>query len=457
MTPERWEDIENNPTWLDCKMMERTLEDMVRYCRCIERNDFVTARQHTRLAMFCSAPGLGKTYTGRAVLRRGGVRLRPYDYNPSNKSALTYELWDAVQAKYGATPMDDVDLLMRSDSMIGIMKGAWDNSKPMVRCFPTKEIRENHEFKVTGDKRYRDTVPDPMFPFYLACPWFSNKRLDIADARRQAGAHHDFEALIDRGLRPVWIDSVPRNVCFYTIWMVCRGNLFRNLGLSIQEQSDTLDFFIMTATGDGKTVKGHPNPNLRLALDLAKARRNPDYRTLWARIVAASLSGRDDEPKALDPKDLTGARRPDLAKEIERTRARVAYSAPPPVSPPQAGEATSEPAGTATVLGTATGPKVDADFTIEPSIDAPDKFATADQKPLTVGVKALLGISDSPPELPPPPPGWEYARDKWTGETVYRSTRKGRGRPVTRPLTTKAEDLPDVEGVGAPRRPLSGR
>jgi hypothetical protein len=446
MTPERWEDIDHNPTWLGCKMMERTLEDMCSYCRCIERGDYKGALLHTRLAMFCSAPGLGKTYTGRSTLRRGGVRLRSYDYDPSTRASLTDELWDAVQAKYGAIIMNDADLLMRSDSMIGMMKSAWENVNPMVRCSPTKEIRKNHEYKVSGDPRHKDTIPDPMFPLYLACAWFSNKRLDTADARHAAGAHHDFEALIDRGLRPVWIDSVPRNVCFHTVWMICRGNLFRNLGLSVQEQTDTLDFFIMTATGDGKNVKGHPSPNLRLALDLAKARRNPDYRAMWARIVAASLAGREDEPKALDIRDLTGARRPDLAKEIERSRTRITHSAPPsPLVVPN---------------GPATKPKTEPP-PYEIKIDQPPDKPTPNPEPARRGHKVQYaeGLpfdtlpkghftdADGDIAVPFPKQGYKHHFDPHTrliDGTV--EIRKGGGRRIVWPLS---EEPPDIAG-GAP-------
>jgi hypothetical protein len=328
MQPENYLDIENNPTWRGMQEMTEVIEDLVNYCLCIRKaNDltappevrslhFVTASQHTRLAMFCSAPGLGKTFLGRKILRKAGLRLPPHELVPTNVVALTYELWRQTRNGFEVAVIDDADRLMRSDSMIGVMKTAWNQDNPSVNCFLSEKIRKNEQYRLEGSPRYNPDVPPPSFPYRQACAWFANKNVTTPSGLAEHTAP-DFSALVSRGLHPRWINSEPRNVFLYTLWMIAHGNLFVSINLKLDEAEETLAFFM-----DAALRLQHPNPNLRLAVQLAKARKTPQYKTLWARIIAESLAASDAQPRAITESDLK--LKPDLRKMVEAGRAEAA-------------------------------------------------------------------------------------------------------------------------------------
>jgi hypothetical protein len=299
-------------------------------------NNIEEAKKYRRLAMFCSAPGLGKTYIMTRTAKREGVKFSSGEgISPSNKTAVAYAFWRERQAGNGLTIFDDHDLPMRSESMISVLKPAWSApGEGIVRTPETHAIRRNEKFRQAFDDRYDPMIPPLSFPFTLGHLWSLNKAVHTKAGRAVHKCHSDFEALVDRGLNPIWINSNPRNVCFYTVWMIVEGNLFRELGLSVAEQVETFDFFCDIAVT-------HPHPNLRLALELARARRKPDFARAWAAIIRASLDAARDEPKALTEDDLKGAARPDLAAEIAKARARtpptVIVPPPPLIVPPTAG------------------------------------------------------------------------------------------------------------------------
>jgi hypothetical protein len=236
--------------------------------------------------------------------------------NPSNAVALSYELWRLQQERYEIAVIDDADRLMRSDTMIGMMKNAWNSDGPKVNCFISERIRKNQEYLMEGSEKYRDTIPPPSFEYRLATPWFANKNVATPDSLAEF-THPDFTALIDRGLRPRWINSEPRNVFFYTLWMIDRGNLFVDLNLTMEEAQETADYFM-----DAAERLQHPNPNLRLAIELGKARKNPNYKTLWGRAIAESLSQSKGQPRAIDKNDLK--LKPDLRRAVEEGRKEAA-------------------------------------------------------------------------------------------------------------------------------------
>src|SRR4051812_22444304 len=95
----------------------------------------------------------------------------------------------------------------------------------------THVIRNNEKRRLAWSETYDLMIPPPQFEFLLGHLWCCNKPLHTREGRRQSKCHSDFEALVDRGLTPLWIDSQPRNVCFYTTWMIMRGGLYRALGL----------------------------------------------------------------------------------------------------------------------------------------------------------------------------------------------------------------------------------
>ncbi len=222
MTPETWLDTENNPTYLDCQEMRRTVLDVIEYAKAAAVGDLTTALDHRRIAIFCSSPGLGKTHTLR-LCKRAGIKVG--ELNPANKVDLVYQLWSRKYEGCGLTVFDDVDLPARSASMIAILKRAWQSGgEGFVKPQGSAAIRRNEKFRVALDERYDSEIPPPWFSFSLGHLWYSNDPLHTRDGRLAAKCHAQFEALIDRGLAPMWIDSTPRNVCFYTIWMILRGN-----------------------------------------------------------------------------------------------------------------------------------------------------------------------------------------------------------------------------------------
>src|ERR1019366_5647752 len=100
--PENYLDIENNPTWHGIKEMYVTLDDMVQYCRLVRKGHdrslplelreqaIKEASDHIRIAMFCSAPGVGKTYLGRKIFKKSGLRVPKDETNPANVRSLAY-------------------------------------------------------------------------------------------------------------------------------------------------------------------------------------------------------------------------------------------------------------------------------------------------------------------------------------------------------------------------------
>lgn len=326
--PQNYLDIENNPTFLGMREMREVLEDMARYCLAIcKANDLTLprevrqlhlaeAKQHTRLAMFCSRTGLGRTFLGRRILRKAGLKLPPHELVPTNVASLTYETWKLVRSGYEVAPIDDADRLMRSDSMIGVMKGGWNKDDPTINCHVTERIRKNEEYRRDGSPNYNPDVPPPSFPYTLATPWFANKNLATASGLAEH-THPDFSALIARGLHPRWIDLHPRNVFFYVLWMIERSNLFVSINLTLAEAEETLAAYM-----DAALRLNHPNPNLTLAINLAQARKNPEYKTLGKRIILQSLEENEGQPRAITEPDLK--LRPELRRAVEAGRAEAA-------------------------------------------------------------------------------------------------------------------------------------
>jgi hypothetical protein len=322
--PESYLDIENNPTFLGMREMREVLKDMARYCLAIRKANDLTlprevrqlhlaeAKQHTRLAMFCSRTGLGR----RRILRKAGLKLPPNELVPANVPALTYETWKLVRNGWDVAPIDDADRLMRSDSMIGVMKGGWNKDDPTINCHVTERIRTNEKYRRDGSDKYDPDVPPPSFPYTLATPWFANKNLATKSGLAEH-THQDFDALLARGLHPRGIDSHPRNVFFYVLWMIERGNLFVSINLTLAEAEETLAAYM-----DAALRLKHPNPNLTLAVNLAQARKNPEYKTLWKRVILLSLEANEGQPRAITEPDLK--MRPDLRRAVEAGRAEAA-------------------------------------------------------------------------------------------------------------------------------------
>jgi hypothetical protein len=324
MEPENYLDVENNPTWIGMRDMATTLNDMVKYCLAMRKaNDLTLPREvrqlhlaeashHTRLAMFCSKTGLGKTFLGRRLFRKAGLKLPAHELAPANLVNLTYELWKLVLTGCDVAPIDDADRLMRSDSMIGIMKGGWNKDDPRINCHVSERIRKNQQYRIECSDKYNPDVPPPSYPYTLATPWFANKNL-ATPAGLAEYTHPDFSALIARGLHPVWINSEARNVCYYALNMIEFGNLFVSINLTLPQAQETSDAFC-----DAAVRLGHPNPNLTLAVSLAQARKNPDYQTLWKRIISQTLQENEGQPRAITASDLK--LKPDLRRAVEAGR-----------------------------------------------------------------------------------------------------------------------------------------
>lgn len=295
MEPRDWKDIENNPTYRDIQRMYRRIDDVI--------------ARRARLGMFCSDPGVGKTYACAAFIRRSGIRLKIPQHNPANPSALARSMWEAKLAQDPLYLIDDADRLARSEAMIGICKTAWAGQTGTVVPFETIIILKNEHAK---NNKYNPSIPPPRFSWDLGVLWNSNKDFASPEGRKVNNACEDFNALIDRGLDPLWINSEPRNVCLYTVWMIVRGNLFREMGLSVDEQVDVLDYFL-------KRAHEMPRPNLRTAVRLAAARRMPNFQTRWDDIVRVNQMTSESRPLTKDEFRV----RPDLKSEISLRQTRL--------------------------------------------------------------------------------------------------------------------------------------
>src|SRR5947209_6292143 len=116
MDPDDWQDVEHNPTYQDMMEMKRRAEEVCHYANAIAAGDLEAARGYRRLAMFCSDPGLGKTYLLFQTPRRMHVAFDPRSgMSPGNKVDLCYKFWEAQRAGYTLTIFNDVDHPARSE------------------------------------------------------------------------------------------------------------------------------------------------------------------------------------------------------------------------------------------------------------------------------------------------------------------------------------------------------
>jgi hypothetical protein len=260
--PKDWTDIENNPTWRDVKRMERRLDAVL--------------RGHLRMAMFCSKPGIGKTEMVERAIRKAGFEVAPQ--NPISAIALCSAMW---QHRTGVFYLDDADILARNEAMLNIAKSAWE--KGVVVCPYSRRLQTNEQRRQLG-KPHDPTLPPLTFKFSQPLIWNSNRNFASERVRAQMKVKPDFEALMNRGLDPLWINSEPRNVCLYTVWMIVRGQILRNMGLSLTQQQEVLSYFCSHAA----LV---PNPSLRMAVRLAKMIREMphrnEYRSHWEDLIRA--------------------------------------------------------------------------------------------------------------------------------------------------------------------------
>jgi hypothetical protein len=426
MDPDFWRDIEHNQTYLDCEEMKRGIKEVCNYSRAMLQGNIEEAKKWRRLAMFCSDPGLGKTHLMRREVRRAGIKINRDDgINPGSRSDLCYQLWEEKRAGHGLTIFDDVDQPMRSEPMINILKSGWNKrGEGIIRCPQTHAIRINEQRRQAGDDRYEPSIPLPRYPFTLGHLWSANKRLDTRAARELNKCHREFEALVDRGPAPMWIDSQPRNVCLYTVWMIVEGKLLREMGLKVEEQHETLEFFMDAA------LKGHPRPNLRLAIDLAQARRQPEFQQAWAAIIRRTRDAVPDEPKALTKGDFVGKGRPDLLALIRAAHER----------------------------------KTTVEMPDEPADDErPAERPTAPETPIERRPKARQPVQTQTPYRPPPghvfpppstgpipPPPVAPAPDQPTNAELIEKTIKDRNAELIEKLRTRKADQDKAKAADKP-------
>jgi hypothetical protein len=382
--PKSWEDVENNPTYLDIEMMKQRTRDVCQYALPLldgkEPDPYLP-----RLGMFCSHPGLGKTYTCQSEVKRVFKRTLPL-HSPANVTSFARDMWLAREAGHPVYLMDDADLTARSEPMINLAKTAWDSTLHTVVPRLTEKILRNEKYRREHDDRYDRTIPPPQYDWRLGVLWPANKNF-ATETGRKLNAHDDFKALVDRGLDPIWVNSDPRNVCLYTIWMILRGDLFRNAGLSLAQQDETLRFFLEHA-------EHLPRPNLRLAVRLAASRRTPNYKLRWDHFIRSEHEDTQGEPRKLRKDDLkVPTVREDLQHRQNEVLPRPNKASVPALQP------------------TASRPDVPSSKVDGPEVDRPRLVATAasEQSEATVAPKvAPESTTDAAtePSVPPTEPHW---------------------------------------------------
>jgi hypothetical protein len=232
------------------------------------------------LQMFCSVAGMGKTEAIRRVMKKLGIE--PHYASPSTAIGLCMDLW---QHRNGAYFTDDCDTLARSLACSNIAKMAF-GAQRLVVCPTTKEIQRNEARRIDDDDDYDPTIPPPTFKLesLFGMVWNSNQNYTDPKIVSADMAPH-FQALVSRGLDPLWIPNDPQSTFDYVLYMIVGKGMLRghrigetngtNGGFNLDTQNAVIHFLCKNALRLKEITP-------RMAHKLAMSRRNdPDWEQAW--------------------------------------------------------------------------------------------------------------------------------------------------------------------------------
>jgi hypothetical protein len=112
----------------------------------------------------------------------------------------------------------------------------------------TVEAMENEEFRKAGSNKYDPMIPPPWFDLgtMLRLIWLSN--LNFTDPKLRGILPKHFDALISRGLDPIWIPDDAENdgyeVFLYTHWLATENHMLRSLQFTYPVARDAIKFYV---------------------------------------------------------------------------------------------------------------------------------------------------------------------------------------------------------------------
>src|SRR5437660_195329 len=98
-------DINRNPTYRAVQIMRLTLREV--------------AEGKRMLALICGGSGIGKTYLGRQICRKAGIKQVPEE-RPTNVDALVNFFW--AYLRYPVVMLDECDHLLRQETTCNMLK-----------------------------------------------------------------------------------------------------------------------------------------------------------------------------------------------------------------------------------------------------------------------------------------------------------------------------------------------
>jgi hypothetical protein len=190
------------------------------------------------MQMICSDPGLGKSQAVEEECRKAGIKAS--HVTPTNVASFVKELYDHRNKPVAI--FDDCDRLLRSETCANIAKMAFGPQRMVIHN--TVEARKNEQRRKNGDPKYDSGIPPQRFHFRAKLIWCSNLNFsDPAIIKSHMKPH--FQALVSRGLHPIWIDSSNIEELFeYVIWLGTEGGMLNKKGMSKSVSEEAMNWFI---------------------------------------------------------------------------------------------------------------------------------------------------------------------------------------------------------------------
>ena len=190
------------------------------------------------MQMICSDPGLGKSQAVEDECRKAGIKASRV--TPTNVASFVKELYDHRNKR--VVIFDDCDRLLKSETCANIAKMAFGPQRMVIHN--TVEARRNEQRRKNGDPKYDPGIPPQRFDFHANLIWCSNLNFtDPAIIKSHMKPH--FQALVSRGLHPIWIDSSNIEELFeYVIWLGTEGGMLNRKGMSKSVSEEAISWFI---------------------------------------------------------------------------------------------------------------------------------------------------------------------------------------------------------------------
>jgi hypothetical protein len=185
------------------------------------------ARGDRTLGLACGGSGIGKNYRLERTCHRHNIRDLPTD-RPRTASALVN-----MTSEHRDKPvhvLNECDGLLQSEECQNLLKVMHEQPRRCVHY--TTEARRNEEFKLSGSKQYRESIPPTSFDLHgnARHALLSNTNYTDAEVVSQLPQQH-WKALIRRGLIIVWTDieaNEGRDLFQYVVWEATENHMLGN-------------------------------------------------------------------------------------------------------------------------------------------------------------------------------------------------------------------------------------